>query len=631
MLPQGSSGSIPPPAAAARPRLTAGPATWAALAILLAGAAAALSIDVVESGFSIKGDEATYVSMALSVAHDGDLAFERRDLERFWSIYGRGPEGIFLKVGRRVRVRADPVFPFVRISKLPDNRTDRLYHGKALAYGVAAAPFARAFGLNGLLLFNVLLLWSAFYLGFRFLSLYLAPATAFCWSLAFFGASVAPVYVVWLTSEIFNFALVFFAYWLWLYKEAQPADAPALPRWRSGWRADLLAAALLGLAIYSKPPNLLLLAPPVALALWRRQWGRAAAIGAAGGLVVLLAFGGTLAVSGDWNYQGGERKSFYGSFPFDGPGATFHTRGIQYATDTLQGEVVLDAGVGVERFVDNVGYFLFGRYAGQLPYYFPGLVAAVLALAAFRRTLMWQKLVLGAVGATALALLLLMPFTWAGGGGPVGNRYFLSIYPALLFVIPLASPAWTALAAWGGMVFVASMLVNPFVTAKQPWQHAEHGLFRLLPVEMTMLNDLPIQLDPSRGRRSYPPDPRLMLYFLDDNAWLEPGRIWIRGGARAEIVVRSVERMGAFRVTLRSRVPNVVTLSAGRGRERVEVDPGEQVVVNVRADDAYSRNARACLLSIEAAGGVIPRLVDPESQDGRFLGVEVDIAGVPSR
>src|SRR5690606_38797849 len=125
--------------------------------------------------------------------------------------------------------------------------------------------------------------------------------------------------------------------------------------------------------------------------------------------------------------------------------------------------------------------------------------------------------------------------------------------------------------------------------------------------------------------------PRLMLYFLDDNAWLEPGRIWIRGGARAEIVVRSVERMGALRVTLRSRVPNVVTLSARAGRERVEVDPREQVVVTVRADDAYSRNARACLLSIEAAEGVVPRLVDPASADGRFLGVEVEIVGVPSR
>ena len=56
----------------------------AALLVLVVGAYAALSVDVVRTGFGIKGDEATYVAMALSAAHDGDLAFEARDLERFY-------------------------------------------------------------------------------------------------------------------------------------------------------------------------------------------------------------------------------------------------------------------------------------------------------------------------------------------------------------------------------------------------------------------------------------------------------------------------------------------------------------------------------------------------------------------
>ena len=626
MLPQGSSRRSPPPAAGTRP---AGPATAAALVILLAGAAAALSIDVVETGFSIKGDEATYVSMALSAAFDGDLTFERRDLERFWSIYGRGPEGIFLKVGKRVSVSADSTFPFVRVRKQPDNRTDRLYHGKAFAYSVAAAPFVRLFGLNGLLLFNIALLWGVFFASFRFLALRLAPAVAFGWALGFLAASIAPLYVVWLTSEIFNLALVFFAYWLWLYKEGRPG-APAPEGGRGAWCSDLAAAALLGIAIYSKPLNLLLLAPPVLLALWRRQWGRALAVGGTGALVLGLAFGATLLLTGEMNYQGGERKSFYGSFPFESPDATFHNRGVQYATDAVEGEVVLDTGVVAERFLDNVGYFLAGRYSGQLPYYFPGLVAIGLCLASFRRAEAWQKLILAAVVSSAAATLVLWPFTWAGGGGSPGNRYFLSIYPVLLFVIPAAAPAWSALAAWGGVLFVAPILMQPFVSAKQPWRHAQHGPFRLLPVEMTMLNDLPILLDPGRGRRPYGEDPRLLLYLLDDNVWLEAPRIWVRGESRTEIVARSVERMAAFRFTIRSRVPNVVEVSAGEGAQRVEVGPGESVVVTVDADGAYSRGARAYLLSISARHGFTPRLVSPTSTDGRFLGAAVEIAPVPA-
>jgi len=37
-----------------------------------------------------------YVAAALSAAFDGNLSFERRDLERFEGLYHKGPEGIFL-------------------------------------------------------------------------------------------------------------------------------------------------------------------------------------------------------------------------------------------------------------------------------------------------------------------------------------------------------------------------------------------------------------------------------------------------------------------------------------------------------------------------------------------------------
>src|SRR6266446_4881424 len=111
--------------------------------------AAAISVDVVRTGSGIKGDEATYVGMALSMAYDRDLAYERGDLERFWGLYQRGPEGIFLKRGKQMRVRVDLSPPFLHVRRLPDPRTDRLYFGKAFIYSVAAAPFVRLLGMNG--------------------------------------------------------------------------------------------------------------------------------------------------------------------------------------------------------------------------------------------------------------------------------------------------------------------------------------------------------------------------------------------------------------------------------------------------------------------------------------------------
>ena len=135
----------------------AGAAILGLILFVVAGAAA-LSIDVPRTTYGLKSDEATYVAAALSAAYDGDFAFERHDLERFAGLYHSGPDGVFLKRGKVMRIRIRGEFPFLRIMKREDPNQNRLYFGKAIAYSAAAAPFVRAFGLNGLLVFHVVLL-----------------------------------------------------------------------------------------------------------------------------------------------------------------------------------------------------------------------------------------------------------------------------------------------------------------------------------------------------------------------------------------------------------------------------------------------------------------------------------------
>ena len=193
--------------------------------LLIVALAAAISVDVVQVGYGLKGDEATYVSMALSVAFDHDITYQRRDLERFWGLYRSGPEGLFLKRGKQWRVRVNSRSPYVHVSRTRDPRDDRLYFGKALIYPVAAAPFVRFFGLNGLLVFNVLLLFGVCVCGYHFLAARSRPGPALAFTLAFVGATVVPVFAVFLTSDLFNFAVVFYAYFFWLYKEVAPGPA----------------------------------------------------------------------------------------------------------------------------------------------------------------------------------------------------------------------------------------------------------------------------------------------------------------------------------------------------------------------------------------------------------------------
>src|ERR1700704_4266878 len=225
--------------------------------LLVVALAAAVSVDVVKTGFGLKGDEATYVSMALSLAYDHDLTYERRDLDRFYGLYRSGPDGIFLKKGKRLRFRMTTEPPFMHEIKTADPQPNRLYFAKALLYPIVAAPFVRALGLNGFLVLHVLLLFGVCVCGYKFLAAQSAPTPALIFTLAFVGATCVPVYAVFLAPEILHFSIIFFAYFLWLYQEVKP-DAPA---WLRGRGSDIVAAMLLGAATYSKPTHALLVAP----------------------------------------------------------------------------------------------------------------------------------------------------------------------------------------------------------------------------------------------------------------------------------------------------------------------------------------------------------------------------------
>src|SRR6185437_16991311 len=105
------------------------------------------------------------------------------------------------------------------------------------------------FGLNGFLVLNVLLVFGVCVCGYVFLAARSRPGPALIYTLAFVFATCVPVYAVFLMPEVLNFSLVFYALFLWLYKEVSPEPAGGFLRSRA---SDLAAAVLIGLAAYSK-------------------------------------------------------------------------------------------------------------------------------------------------------------------------------------------------------------------------------------------------------------------------------------------------------------------------------------------------------------------------------------------
>src|SRR5205823_1336659 len=133
-------------------------------------------------------------------------------------------------------------------------------------------------------------------------------------------------------------------------------------------------------------------------------------------------------------------------FPFDASPASAWDAAPEFSTNDSDSEAVLTD--FSNRFVHNFEYFLVGRHAGFLPYFFPGVVAAVAWLASRERSRPWRAFIVLALAGTVAGLLTFFPYTWNGGGGPYGNRYFMSSYAAVFFLMPPVATIVPGVIAW---------------------------------------------------------------------------------------------------------------------------------------------------------------------------------------
>jgi hypothetical protein len=610
-----------------------GASTTAAIGIVLT--AWALSVDFAKASGGFAGDAATYYTLGQSLAHDLDFEYRRDDLARVWEEYPSGPEGIFLKRGSG----------------------GRIFYAKAYIYPLVAAPFIKVFGTNGFLVLHALLMTLCFACAYAFLAARSHPVAALIFAFAFLFVSLVPIYMVQLGPDFFIFAIVLIGFFFWCYKEVGgPADR--LDSWRTRWllspRSDMVAAALLGVATFAKPTNIGLIMPLLVSAALRRQWLRAARISAVYGGVVVALFALNIALTGDWNYQGGERKTFYatgdgtfeGGFPYLNEASTFDSVGKSSVGGGSFG-VLFTRDALLEVFPHNVGYFMFGRHTGFAAYFLPGLMAIVLFFAATRDRAMWQWLTLAAGVITAVVLLIYMPFTWSGGGGPVGNRYFLGTYGVFLFLVPPLQTAVAGLLTLGlSALFVSSLISGPLYATRNPAEHAKTGLFRWLPTELTMVNDLPINVVPARIRQPLGGTPPMLAYFIDDNVFNREGdAFWVKGESSADILLRAriqneadvagVEVARSLRIDKLTAIletgprPNRVVISTGGDRRVVDMAPGSQQTVELamphgmpyKYDPRFPTNY-VYFVTISSSTGFVP-MFENGAPDSRFLGVMV--------
>ncbi len=535
-------------------------------------------------------DEMAYYMMAQSLSFDQDLTYTQQDLQRVYEAgWEAGPVGIFL-------------------NKKPDGT---IYLSKSFIYSWVLSPFLKLFGFNGFLIFHVILFFLCILMGWLYLRQYTSSTLAMAFAMTFFVLSASVLYLVWLTPEIFTMFCITSGLFLWLYQQESPQ------RGRQGQRVSppsILSNAMFGLrwlvltpngrrylaplplavAAMAKLPNILFFAPLLADTLFfcvrmssrQKAWrvflprlGKTLVLCVVFAGMVVMLYGLQSRYTGSANPYGGDRRTFVTGFPFSEPTDSWE-KGIPM---TSKGYFKEDFFFHPKTLLYNIYYYVFGRFTGLLPYFTCSLLAAGLFFAQLVRRVSWRTdderralwrrgFLFSTIIVSIGVYIVLMPINYHGGGGAFGNRYFVNIYPAFLFLITAVPRVWPLVVSGAiSAIFLAPSLVTPFQSSYFPAFHAFRMPFRLLPVELTLIDTLPTNIEPKFAQTEWQENGGFAhrLYFFDDHVVdMTSKEFWVKGAQRAELALRTALGLRHLAMTITNGVvPNQVDVSVGKFRQ----------------------------------------------------------------
>ena len=515
----------------------------------------------------LKADEGAYYLASLSLARDGDLRLETKDVDRAFQEFPFGPVN--------------------NLILMTDDGWRTVYFAKPYIYSFFAAPFAALFGADGLVCFNMLLTMAMVWMGYLHLRRYNQEGIAALFSASFFLLSVGFSYAFWLQPEVFNMAAVAGCLFFGLPRPDETGE----PEARREMLYALLSGAVLVLAVYNKPMfGAVGLAPLWAYAR-RRHWRKIGAWLLGAVLCLAVVAGLAILLTGHPSaYFGVHRQGVtlcepekmpIGPTAAQPPQAAARAAVPSSTTGNTFTWLFRAPDITFYELVENIGYFLVGRHTGFLVYTpFAGLAVLLFLLRGRRSPERW--VLLGAVSAVALYFLVFIAWNWQGGGGFLGNRYFINAMPAFLFLVTEIRPRWLILVGHAAAgLFLGPLLFTPFgaiVPEPTLQAHVRNAPFRFLPLELSLRN-VPgyerVQLGDLRivGRKD-------VFLPLGD-------QMWVGGSNRVELYFIGARPIPAAVFQVTNLAPgNHVEIAMGEGREvldfgsadearRIRLEPGE--------------------------------------------------------
>ena len=575
---------------------------------------------------TFKADEPAYYLMAQSLAHDRDLQCDVGDLGRLFDEY--------------------PYLATFNLILMTDDGWQTTFFGKPYIYSLMAAPLVGVFGANGMVALNMLLLMTMIWMGTAYLSRFNSAPLAALYSVGFFFVSTAFAYVFWLHPEIFNMAGVMGC----LYFALHPVDPPEFVRGRFRAMRQIVAnpgaraavsGAVLALAAYNKPMLAAVALGPLVSWVLGRQWRRIVIFAATGLAIVALVSGLSVALTGHPSaYLGVERMGVPVFDPSEMPVQPAHRAPAaeEQTTNSWYWLLRIPEINGSELRL-NLGYFLWGRHTGLLPYLPFAALSVLLFLLHRGKTIVRWSILLSLV-AVAVFFLVWIPFNWHGGGGFVGNRYFVNVYPAFLFLVTAIGPTWLLGVTYAvGGLLLGPILFTPLgapVPEPTLQAHVRNPPLRQFPLELTFRRKLP----------GYEGTVVSGLWIQGRRDVFKPKEdgLWIHGATPVELWVYSSEKLeGGFTLWVKSLAPeNEVSLKfAGETRSVVfTADPPTESTQRVRFEppgpdkvlhDQLEGTIYAYRLLVVTKTGFVPNAArNAETKfpvNDFYLGAELQILG----
>ena len=537
-------------------------------------------------------DESSYFSITQSLVYDYDIKYTKQDLQRIKKYFPTGPIGFQLK-------------------KVADGQ---LYYAKSFAYPIFAAPFFRLFGVKGFLLFNGLMLFFTILMAYLLLKQYHPPKNSFTFGLVFILATVTPVYIWWLTADLFNFFVMFAGLFFFFYTFKRP--------WIFYFSAIFFSASA-----FSKPWNLAAIGIIYLILLFNKQWKKFILLT----LVSIFLFSGFVfflyAQTGELSYklfQGGERRQFTTHIPFETPENTFE-KGIDMSFDNYWGRFYITPKI----IVTNSFYYFFGRFTGMFIYFFPAFF--VLILFFFQTKIPEDWFVLSALVVAILTYTLLAPDNYFGGSGSIGNRYFFNIFPLFFFLgFKNRIFKFSLVPVVIALIFLSGVYIDSHYHSTTPRYPGLSFPINLFPPEKTQYLSLPTNENPRAfGKLVRVGNNTYHIYFINDNYHpIENDYFWTNGNKKLELLIATPEKVKEFEIFLETKQEkNRVSFRIEHKKREMVLDPGRNYITRFKKIEGLKmKNKYIYHIKIRSDKSYCGYIKNPEEDpDRRDLGVKTHI------